>query len=95
MSHEHHHPPQERQANTLRLRKIIGQLNGVEKMLAEDRPDKVEEMLGDAESANADALAAQMAMTGGRLAPALPLDTQAAMDAIGWLITRRVRRSAR
>ena len=37
MPSEHHHPPQERQANILRLRKIIGQLNGVETMLAEDR----------------------------------------------------------
>jgi len=37
MSHAHNHPPEERQANILRLRKVVGQLNGVEKMLAEDR----------------------------------------------------------
>jgi DNA-binding FrmR family transcriptional regulator len=32
-----HRPLEERQANVIRLRKIIGQLNGVEKMLNEDR----------------------------------------------------------
>ena len=37
MSHEHHHPVEERRANIVRLRKIIGQLNGVEKMLETDR----------------------------------------------------------
>ena len=36
MDKEHHRPLEERQANVVRLRKIIGQLNGVEKMLNED-----------------------------------------------------------
>ena len=37
MNKEHHRPLEERQANVIRLRKIIGQLNGVEKMLNQDR----------------------------------------------------------
>ena len=37
MSHEHPHPPEERQANVLRIRKIVCQLNGVEKILDQDR----------------------------------------------------------
>ena len=35
--HHHQHPEAERNASRLRLRKIVGQLNGVEKMFAEDR----------------------------------------------------------
>jgi len=37
MSPEHHHPLEERRANILRLRRITGQLNGVERMLDQDR----------------------------------------------------------
>jgi DNA-binding FrmR family transcriptional regulator len=37
MPHDHHHPVEERRANIHRLRRIVGQLNGVEKMLGEDR----------------------------------------------------------
>jgi CsoR family transcriptional regulator, copper-sensing transcriptional repressor len=33
----HRHPPDERQALMLRVRKIVGQLNAVERMLDEDR----------------------------------------------------------
>lgn len=36
MTDAHHRPLEERQANITRLRKIIGQLNGVEKMLDQD-----------------------------------------------------------
>jgi DNA-binding FrmR family transcriptional regulator len=34
---EHHHPEAERDALRLRLRKISGQLNAIDRMLAEDR----------------------------------------------------------
>lgn len=34
---DHHHPEDEREALRLRLRKITGQLNGIDRMLAEDR----------------------------------------------------------
>jgi DNA-binding FrmR family transcriptional regulator len=36
-SHLHHHPKSETQALKTRVRKVIGQLNGVEKMLETDR----------------------------------------------------------
>ncbi|MGB8353876.1 MAG: metal-sensitive transcriptional regulator [Chthoniobacteraceae bacterium] len=34
---DHQHPEEEREALRLRLRKISGQLNGIDRMLAEDR----------------------------------------------------------
>jgi CsoR family transcriptional regulator, copper-sensing transcriptional repressor len=38
VSHPHHqHPPDETRALVIRVRKIVGQLNGVEQMLTEDR----------------------------------------------------------
>ena len=33
----HHHPEEERRASIVRVRKVVGQLNAVERMLAEDR----------------------------------------------------------
>ena len=33
----HHHPEEERRASIVRVRKIVGQLNAVERMLDEDR----------------------------------------------------------
>ena len=35
--HEHHHPEEERHASIVRVRKVVGQLNAVERMLDEDR----------------------------------------------------------
>ena len=35
--HDHHHPEDERQASIVRVRKVAGQLNAIERMLAEDR----------------------------------------------------------
>ena len=35
--HPHHHPNDERQASQIRVRKVVGQLNAIERMLAEDR----------------------------------------------------------
>ena len=37
MSKNHHHPEEEQRALVVRVRKIAGQLNSVERMLAEDR----------------------------------------------------------
>ncbi|MGI8966643.1 MAG: metal-sensitive transcriptional regulator [Limisphaerales bacterium] len=36
-SHSHQHPEDERRAMQIRVRKIIGQLNAIERMLEEDR----------------------------------------------------------
>ena len=36
-THDHQHPKEEREALRLRLRKIIGQLNGIDRMLVDDR----------------------------------------------------------
>lgn len=33
----HHHPEEERKASVVRVRKVVGQLNAVERMLEEDR----------------------------------------------------------
>ena len=33
----HHHPEEERRASIVRVRKVVGQLNAVERMLDEDR----------------------------------------------------------
>ena len=33
----HHHPAEERRASVVRVRKVVGQLNAVERMLEEDR----------------------------------------------------------
>jgi DNA-binding FrmR family transcriptional regulator len=33
----HHHPEEERRASVVRVRKVVGQLNAVERMLDEDR----------------------------------------------------------
>jgi DNA-binding FrmR family transcriptional regulator len=35
-SHEHHHPPDERRALQIRLRKVAGQIRAIEKMVDED-----------------------------------------------------------
>lgn len=35
--HDHHHPEEERRASIVRVRKVVGQLNAVERMLDEDR----------------------------------------------------------
>jgi DNA-binding FrmR family transcriptional regulator len=40
----HRHPEEERRASVIRVRKIVGQLNAVERMIAEDR-DCVEILL--------------------------------------------------
>ena len=37
MTKEHHHPADEQRALVLRVRKVAGQLNAVERMLTEDR----------------------------------------------------------
>ncbi len=37
MAHQHIHPPEEKRALRLRLRKIAGQIAAIEKMLEEDR----------------------------------------------------------
>jgi DNA-binding FrmR family transcriptional regulator len=36
-SNHHHHPEEERRASIVRVRKVVGQLNAVERMLEEDR----------------------------------------------------------
>ncbi len=33
----HHHPEEERRASIVRVRKVVGQLHGIERMLDEDR----------------------------------------------------------
>jgi CsoR family transcriptional regulator, copper-sensing transcriptional repressor len=35
--HSHRHPEEERRASVIRVRKIVGQLNAVERMIDEDR----------------------------------------------------------
>jgi DNA-binding FrmR family transcriptional regulator len=35
--HSHQHPEEERRASVIRVRKIVGQLNAVERMIDEDR----------------------------------------------------------
>ena len=35
--HSHQHPEEERRASAIRVRKIVGQLNAVERMIEEDR----------------------------------------------------------
>jgi DNA-binding FrmR family transcriptional regulator len=42
--HTHRHPEEERRASVIRVRKIVGQLNAVERMINEDR-DCVEILL--------------------------------------------------
>ncbi len=37
MIRKHHHPEEEQRALVIRVRKVIGQLNSVERMLGEDR----------------------------------------------------------
>ena len=36
-AHAHQHPPDERRALQIRVRKIVGQLNAIEQMLGDDR----------------------------------------------------------
>jgi DNA-binding FrmR family transcriptional regulator len=36
-AHNHQHPEEDREALRLRLRKIVGQLNGIDRMLVNDR----------------------------------------------------------
>lgn len=78
-------PPETRDekalAETITIKVALGvsKRQGLLEMGYDD--DKVEEMLGESQAESADLAAAQMAMMGGRITPAIVTDTKAALDA--------------